>query len=220
MGFGGPQIFPFEEASSLVSLGKGENFQFLFAPLIKAKLVLEWNHHKKYHRRRFRSHTLPAGLGKYWRGYLRRFLHPHIRYSQRESGPSKIEHRENDDIVRAIFQSAIHRAAFGQLIEAKDKYIADLEALRRQDQETIAGLSAKGIADTYTGKGLIKISGGAGKTPVVKGQRQWLTYLMIWLIPMVAVGIAAAAAPKSSVFAFVGLIAALPVITMILSLRR
>ncbi len=93
-----------------------------------------------------------------------------------------------------------------QLIESKDKYIADLEALRRQDQETIAGLSAKGIADTYTGKGLVKLSGGAGKTPIVRGQRQWLTYLLIWLIPMIAVGIAAAVAPKSSIFAFVGLV--------------
>jgi hypothetical protein len=145
--------------------------------------------------------------------------------------PTSVIHSAKADLARSSIEkmTTLYAQFFSllstaqpsaQLIEAKDKYIADLEALRRQDQETIAGLSAKGIADTYTGKGLIKISGGAGKTPVVKGQRQWLTYLMIWLIPMVAVGIAAALAPKSSVFAFVGLIAALPVITMILSLRR
>ncbi len=51
MGFGRPQIFPFEEASSLVSPGKGQDFRIICPPLIKEELFLGWTHHKKYHRR-------------------------------------------------------------------------------------------------------------------------------------------------------------------------
>jgi len=145
--------------------------------------------------------------------------------------PTAVIHSAEADLCRATVEkfASLYSQFFSllstaqptsQLIEAKDKMIADLEALRRQDQATISELSAKGIADTMTGKGLIKLSGGTGKMPAMKGKRVWLTYLAVWAIPLFGVGLALGLAPHEALFSFVGLIASLPVVTMVIALRR